>query len=43
LAGGYARVNAAVQAAATRRFIRKVDQIEGDDTCELLLQEIWRN
>jgi len=25
----------------TRRFIRQIGQIEGDDTCELLLQEIW--
>jgi len=27
----------------TRRFIRQADQIEGDGTCKLLLQEIWRN
>ncbi len=31
----------AEQMDETRQFIRQVSRIEGDDTCELLLKEIW--
>jgi hypothetical protein len=29
------------QARATGEFVRQLNMVEGDDTCELLLKDIW--